>query len=239
MSKTNSPDIVISSKITFNIDVSYKVIETGPKGEQKPLITYLHGFKDTLQSFKQTCDPVQKKLSAYHLFIEGPYPIYNQSGQRKIKDWRRAWYIYDGDPDHFIESLERSSKFLENTIDNVKKKIKIVRHCIFGYSMGGYLAGYFAMTRPEYVNDLIVVGARIKTEVLKEKWEQIKDLQVLAIHGERDSIVDYKPQRHEVKRLIKHGIQADFKLIDQKHVLNSDVFKIVCEWLLKKDYFLY
>lgn len=229
-------NIIISEKTLFNIEVPYKVIETGKKDARKPLILYLHGFNDHFESFLETCKPFLERVEAYHLFIQGPYPVYERLNKKRVDEWGRAWYLYDGEQEQFVTSLERASKFIEDVLELVKGKIPVDRLCTVGYSMGGYLAGYFSLTRYKLVDELIVAGARIKTEILNENWGLIKDLQVLAIHGKRDNLVDYKPQRTEIIRLSKNGINANFKLINQKHIFNKEYIKEACDWLFDKGY---
>lgn len=236
MNNKKKADIIISEKTLFNIEVPYKVIETGQKDEIKPLILYLHGFNDHLKSFLKTCKPFIEQIEAYHMFIQGPYPVYDRSKKVEIDEWGRAWYLYDGAQEQFIRSLESASQLIEEITESIKNKIPVDRFCTVGYSMGGYLAGYFALTRYRIVDDLIVAGARIKTEVLDENWRLVKDLQVLAIHGKRDNLVDYKPQRTEIIRLSKNGINANFKLINQKHIFNEEYIKEACDWLFEKGY---
>lgn len=236
MDNRTTENLLISGKAPFIIDVPFKLIETGEKCTKKPLILCLHGFNDNLISFENTCKPFLHKLNAYHLFLEAPYPLYNRSKEKKVEEWGRSWYLYDGRADQFIRSLEKTSQFIQDLIDQVNEQINIDRICMIGYSMGGYLAGYFAMTRPKYVDDLVVVGARIKTEVLNENWNLINHLQILALHGMRDNIVDYKPQRSEIRRLEKKGINANFKLIDQKHIFNKVFINEIIDWLFEKGY---
>lgn len=236
MHKNNSADVLISEKASFNIDVPYKLIETGEKRERKDLILYLHGFNDTIESFITTCHSLIEKTDAYHLFIQAPYPLHDRSRKKNVEEWGRSWYLYDGNQDQFISSMEHASGFIEKLVDRIKNKIKIKRFCIIGFSMGGYLAGYYTLTRSKHVDTLIVAGARIKTEVLHHDWSLVQHLQVLAIHGKQDKLVDYKPQRHEIRKFLKNGIDANFKLIDQKHIFNETVLKEAGNWLFEKGY---
>ncbi len=159
-------EVLISGKSSFKIEVPYKLIETGYSGE-KPLIVYLHGFNQTIDQLQKLTDELLS-LRAYHLFIQGPYPIYDRKHRKKVKDWGRSWYLYDGEQDQFVKSLELASEFIQELIDNILDHISANRISLFGYSMGGYLAGYFALSRWKHVNDLIVIGSRIKTELFEE-----------------------------------------------------------------------
>ena len=239
MNNNKNDEILISGKIPFCYDVPYRVIETGKKDKEKPLILYLHGFKDNIELFRDSCSQILDKIEAYHLFIQGPYPLYENRSKKKVKDWGASWYLYDGEQEQFLKSLEKTSGFIDNVIEGLKNSIDFSRFCLIGYSMGGYLAGYYALTRAEAVNELIVAGARIKTEIIEEKWELISHLNILALHGKRDKLVDYKPQRNEIKRLINQGVKADFKLIDQKHIFNDEFINLICDWLCKNNYRLH
>lgn len=236
MNNNKNAKILSSGKALFTLEVPYKVIETGKKGVKKPLIFYLHGFRDNIRSFSENCSKLLDSIEAYHLFVQGPYPLYESRSKRKVNEWGSAWYLYDGDQKQFLKSLEKVSGFIDNLIQELKQTFTVEKFCLIGYSMGGYLAGYYALTRPETVEDLIVSGARLKTEVLAEKWEQISHLNILALHGKRDKLVDYKPQRNEIIRLVDKGIKADFKLIDQKHIFNDEFISLISDWLQEKNY---
>ncbi|MDR9364077.1 MAG: dienelactone hydrolase family protein [Balneolaceae bacterium] len=239
MNDNNNDEFLISGKSSFCYDVPFRVHETGTEKIEKPLVLYLHGFKDNLEVFSERCSEIVDKVEAYHLFIQGPYPIYDRRSKKKVKDWGASWYLYDGEQEQFLSSLEQTSVFIDKILKEMKNSIKVERTCLIGYSMGGYLAGYYSLTRPKLVNELIVAGARIKTEILEEKWELISHLNILALHGEHDKLVDYQPQRNEIKRLINHNVSAEFKLIDQKHRFNDEFISLICEWLSNKNYRLF
>lgn len=235
MTGSNS-DVLISGKTSFKIEVPYELIEVGPKDEKKPLIIYLHGFGQNNHTFKENCK-LLLNFSAYHLFIQGPYPLYDRSREKNVSDWGRAWYLYDGNRGQFIKSLELSSEFIQGVTDNLLKFINVSRICVLGYSMGGYLAGYFALTRWKHVNELVVIGARIKTEVINNNWDNIQHIQIFALHGKNDKSVDYEPQNDEINLLRKHNVNATFSLIDSGHELNNFYLEKIADWLNKRGYY--
>jgi predicted esterase len=228
-------DVLVSGKTSFKIEVPYKLIENGEKGKEKPLIVYLHGFGDNIKTFGKTCEPFLD-LEAYHLFIQGPYPLYDRSREKNVSDWGRAWYLYDGNRGQFIKSLELASEFIQEIVDTLLNVISANRLCVVGYSMGGYLAGYFGLTRWKHVNDLVVAGARIKTEVLQDNWDNVKHLNVLAIHGRNDKSVKYEPQQKEIEKMQEKGLHAELKLLTENHSFTEVFVQEIIKWLKESGY---
>ncbi|TYP95503.1 putative esterase [Fodinibius salinus] len=222
--------VLCSGTHPFDIEVPYKLIKTG-KDSSKPLIVYLHGFKQNIARFEDLVDDMFT-VDAYHLFIQGPYPIYDRKKQRKVEDWGRAWYLYDGKQDQFLKSLEAASEFIEEIIDKVRKDIDAKSVAIVGYSMGGYLAGYFGLSRPNIVNKLVVIGGRIKTEVFEDADKQYEQLNVLALHGANDKSVDSNPQKRCCDLLSEWGANVKFQTIDSGHRLKPEYVKKIKKWFL-------
>ncbi|MCC5915361.1 MAG: alpha/beta fold hydrolase [Balneolaceae bacterium] len=228
-------DVLVSGKTSFKVEVPYLLTETGEKGAKKPLIIYLHGFGENLKNFREKFSG-ELPFDAYHLFIQGPYPLYDRSRKKNVSEWGRAWYLYDGNRGQFIKSLELASEFIQEVTDKLLQMINVSRICVIGYSMGGYVAGYFALTRWKHVNELIVAGARIKTEVVNEQWEHLKHLRVLALHGTKDDSVRFEPQQSEIETFQSHGLNADLKLLDENHSFTKVYIEELTAWLRKVGY---
>lgn len=227
-------EVLISGKTSFKIEVPYKLIETGEKGA-KPLIVYLHGFNQNIERFEKIVNPLTD-LKAYHVFIQAPYPLYDQTRTKKVKDWGSSWYLYDGEQPQFIKSLELASEFIQDIIDGLLPNIDVSRLCLFGYSMGGYLAGYFMLSRWKHVNEAIIIGARIKTEVFTDRLNEAKHINVLALHGEEDKSVFPEPQSKEIEKLKKAGFHAEFKLLKAQHILSQSFIDESKIWLNELGY---
>lgn len=227
-------DVLVSGKASFKVEVPYKLIEKGEKGK-KPLIVYLHGYKQNLELFEKKVAEMLE-LNAYHLFIQGPYPIYDESRARNVSKWGRAWYLYDGNKAQFTKSLELTSEFIQEVIENLLEFIDVDRICLFGYSMGGYQAGYFALSRWKHATECIVIGARIKTEVFEGRLDQAKHIRFLAIHGENDTSVLPEPQQKEIEKLKKEGFDAAFVLLNEPHQLIPAYINESIRWLKERGY---
>jgi predicted esterase len=226
-------NVLISGKTSFKVEVPYKLIETGERGE-KPILVYLHGRGQNLETFEKAMAPFLK-FNAYHLYIQGPYADTQMTAHRE--KWGYMWYLYNGKQGSFIKSLEYTAEFIQEIIDHVRQFIKVNRLCIIGYSMGGYQAGYFGMTRWKHTNDMIVMGGRIKTEVLTQtRINSMKHQQILAIHGAKDDVVLPEPQNEAINFLKAKGINAELRLINEAHRLNSKYIRTATDWLLEKGY---
>ena len=225
-------EVLISGKTSFKIEVPYKLIETGTKGE-KPLIVYLHGYKQNLQYFEKKVERLLE-VEAYHLFIQGPYPIYDEERRREVDRWGRAWYLYDGRQDQFIKSMEISAEFIQDLIDQLIPQISVSKIAIVGYSMGGYLAGYFALSRPKYITDLLVIGGRIKTEHFMD--QSYAGLNVLALHGSDDESVAAQRENESCRDLEKLGAAVTFRQIHATHRLSSAYIDKIWEWFQDQEY---
>lgn len=224
--------VQIADTTTFNVDVPYKLIETG-KDAVKPLIIYLHGYKQNLMIFENKVSQLFS-IDAYHLIVQGPYPIYDEERKRKVANWGRAWYLYDGEQNQFVESMEKSSRFIETIIEELSDTISMNRVTVLGYSMGGYLAGYFALSRPGLVDDLIVIGGRIKTELFEEN--RYKKMRVLALHGAKDSSVSSSRQKASCEKLQKLGAEVIYRQLEEKHRLSDNFLTEIKQWMIDNDY---
>jgi len=230
-------ELLLSGKTSFKIEVPYKVLESGEKGARKPMIVYLHGYGQTIETFSKLCGPLFT-LNAYHLFIQAPFPLYDRKRDknRKVSEWGRAWYLYDGDQTQFLRSMHNASRFIREIITRVGEALPVSRLCLLGYSMGGYLAGYHAIHTPEQVNELVICGARFKSELLKDGVEKIFHQNILALHGNDDNNVEPGPQQDEISGLRDQGMDATFMMVDASHAYSETFSKKILEWLSDKGY---
>jgi len=227
-------EILKTGNSAFIIDVPFELLETGALGK-KPLIIYLHGFNQNIEYFQKKVD-LMLGLEAYHLFIQAPYPVYDTKRKRKVSRWGRAWYLYDGEQEQFIRSMEKASEFIDKVIEDTTSELDLSRTCLFGYSMGAYLGGYFALSRPDQINDLITIGGRIKTESFEGKRQRADHINVLALHGNNDSSVFPEPQKECVEQLVQDGFKAEFRLVNAGHKLEDIFIRESVDWLSSIGY---
>ncbi len=200
-------------------------------GKQKPLIIYLHGYKQNINLFEKKVSGLLS-LDVHHLLLQGPYPIYDENHKREVENWGRAWYLYDGRQEQFRKSMEKSAQFIEQIIDEVLSSVSVSNVTAFGYSMGGYLAGYFALSRPDLIKNLIVIGGRIKTEWFTD--HRYEDLNVLALHGSKDNSVKASSAKKSALELEKKGAAVTFRSIEEGHRLSQKYVNEAGEWMSRQ-----
>ena len=220
-------DVLTSGKSSFKLEVPYRLFEKGSQNP-KPLIVYLHGYGQNLEQFIKLTKPMHV-LEAYHLYIQGPYPVSTRI--EPIREWGYAWYLYNGKQGAFIKSMEYSSEFIQEIIDNLLPHIHANRVCILGYSMGAYLAGYFGLSRWKHTNEMITIGGRIKTEIFKTRWTNRKHINVLALHGTKDKSVLPERQEEQINILKEKNMNASFIAIEEEHKLTRPYLIKAVEWL--------
>lgn len=225
--------LIEKGKHTFNLKAPYELYETGSTIKAKPLFIYLHGYKQNNILFHKKMED-NLTLNGYHLFVQGPYPLPTKN--RPVEEWGAAWYTYDGNQQKFANSLEHTATYLDGILTAVKSKHKTGQTALIGYSMGGYVAGYYALSRFEKVDYLAVLSARIKTELFESSLHKVKGLNILAVHGQRDKSVKEAPQRKEIENLKNHGVNASLRLVEAGHRLDEKITEPMVNWFLENGF---
>lgn len=222
-----------SGKTTFKMEVPFRLYEHGEPGP-KPLIVYLHGFGQDIKIFEQQTEALHN-IKAYHLYIQGPYA--DNRGLNRDDKKGFGWYLYSGKQGTFEKSLEYTSEFIQGVIDSIIPFIKVTRCTVIGYSMGAYQAGYFGFTRWKHTNELIMIGGRLKVEFFNDRnWEKRKHLNILALHGSSDEIVNGKKQKESIDFAKAKGLNASYVEVKSGHKLTSSYFTKISKWLLEHEY---
>lgn len=211
-------EVLSLGKTSFKLEVPYKLFQTGKPGP-KPLIVYLHGSGQNIKQFEKTTSSLHA-LEAYHLYIQGPYA--DTGSVKHRSEWGFRWYLYNGKQGSFIKSLEYTSEFIQGVIDSLAPMLNINRLCVLGYSMGGYQAGYFGLSRWKHTNDLIILNGRIKSESFaKSRYAKCTHMNIIGIHGKSDEIIPLESQRNSFETLKANGINCRLVEIEGKHKLTS------------------
>jgi predicted esterase len=225
-------DTLVAGKATFKLQVPYKLVRSGEDGP-KPLLIYLHGYGQDVHEFEELMKPFLE-LDAYHLFIQGPYPL-----KLNPKDSKRSgysYYIYDEQDDSsYLRSIEYTAEFVQEIVDHMLPIIKATRISVLGYSMGAYLAGYWGCTRWKHTNDIIMLNGRLKAELFKlkvEEQEVLRHINIVAFHGKDDKIVEPSRQKAMMDYMAQHQIKATFHDVEGGHELSTTLTESAIKWML-------
>jgi predicted esterase len=228
-------DRLVAGKATFKLQVPFKLSSSGSSEDPKPLIVYLHGYGHNITQFEEAVKTFED-FEAYHLFIQGPFPTKIEHQNNKKRGY--AWYLY-GDQKTYNQHLEMSSEFVQDVIDQHLGHINVSEICVIGYSMGAYLAGYWALTRWKHTNKVIMLSGRFKIEMIKDvaqKTENYRHLSVLAVHGKSDSVVKPEPQQESIQKWSDSGFNGSFVTVKGGHALTEDLVNCAKNWLISNNY---
>lgn len=216
----NNNDVLVSGKRTFRLQVPYRLIETGEKGIDKPLIVYLHGFAQSSKWMEDTFLPEFQTENAFHLFIQAPFVLFEHYIKKQKEAY--AWYLFGGDKERYIESMEHSAEFIQEIIDHMLGMVKAERVWMIGFSMGGYLTGYYACTRSYRLEKALTLNGRYKSEWVKD-WTELKKTTLFAVHGKDDVEVPIDMMRQTAFEFAQHGVNIKVTEIDGTHEIDKNI----------------
>ena len=201
--------------------------DPGPADRRPGLVVALHGMGQNGAVMRSKLRPIESESNHVFLYPDGPLPFEKEGREG------RAWYIYTGDQDAFLESARLTAAWLDSVIADT-----VGRHgCdpdgvhLVGYSQGGYLAGIMALGEPGRYASLVSCCSRIKSEILPEGGARDATTRILAIHGENDRFIDCARARAAADMLEKHGWPVTFRSFPSGHGLTPEQVAAIGEHL--------
>ncbi len=176
------------------------------------MLVALHGMGMTATAFRRICRGIESGAYAV-LYPEGAYPfeIRGPSGPSV----GRAWYLYTGQNEEFVRQARRAERHIIRLRDGPGRANPIdpERCVIFGYSQGGYVAGYLAVRRADRFAAVVAASCRVKDEVLGRELSRArgKRLRVLLLHGRRDDSVPFSFAERSRDALERAGLDVRLK----------------------------
>jgi len=208
-----------------------------PKGYRKdrryPLVVALHGMGMTAGELRDLLRPLYD-LDAILFVPDGVYPFEIRTGEEMRIG--RAWYLYTGDEEAFVESMERSGRHLESLLRTVRRDYAVDpgRIALLGFSQGGYFAGYHGIRHAKKLAALVVIGARVKDEVLDGYLKRARNLPILHLHGRKDRAVPLALARRSTEAIYEAGLPVELWTYAAGHSLNPQMLSDARGWLEKK-----
>jgi predicted esterase len=195
-----------------------------------PLVVALHGMGMSAEEFANVLSPV-RELPAFVFVPEGIYPFeIKVAGQMSLG---RAWYLYYGDREAFVDSMAKAGRHLKALIDRLAKDYPIdrKRRALLGFSQGGYLAGYEGIRDAASWRGLVIIAARVEDELLGDSLKKAKKLSVLLMHGLKDRAVPFSKAEQSRDALLRAGIEVKFRPYDSGHHIIAEQTRDVRDWL--------
>lgn len=222
----------ITGRVPFEIKTEWRAWCNGYPETSLPLIVYLHGYGENIERFRKQTQTIQG-LHAWHLFISGPYPLPHPG----MKNRGFSWYIYDGADSDFVRELQNATNFVETVVEEFRNYVdhKPYALAVVGFSMGAYLAGYWALFGQKPPDYVAACAGRIKTELLKPDSDlQDKSQQIMAFHGKEDPYVKGERQEKAIEELKGYGLHAEIRWLNCGHQMSGEMEEAVSEWLSDK-----
>lgn len=215
-------------------------IESGTDQSSAPLVLCLHGQGMNEEWFAL----LLQKLFVLPAHFVIPRAAIAMTAEGTGKPGA-SWYDYDGDQDRFLRELARVEAELLRFLSDVERDHQLEpRHrVLFGFSQGGYAAGYIALRHPDIFDGLIVSGARVKTESLwgsdvpssaqlaSARTADGGPMKVLLCHGRRDRMVLPEAAERSHRELETRGLAVTTETFGAGHVINREQIAAIATWL--------
>lgn len=210
-----------------------------------PLIVAFHGMSQTAEIFAAQISGLLDGPFAV-LVPDGPYAHEVKDGDGRREG--RAWYIYTGDQDDFLASVRHTASWVWSLVDAAAARHPIdpARIGLLGYSQGGYLAGVMAIDKVRPVKACVLVGSRLKVELLenggkkaKKKTSKAKTKSVavppfLCLHGERDKIVPTEIAKQSADKAKDLGVEIRFETFPAGHRVVDEEMRAAAAFFLNR-----
>jgi predicted esterase len=181
-------------------------------------------------SFADLLEPLFS-LPMRFLIPRGPYPV-EVRGEGRIG---ASWYAYDGDQERFRAELLRTESLLLDLLSSVEQaqRLRPQKRFLLGFSQGGYCGSFVALRHPEIFSGMIISGARVKWEFLRDDMKNASALGFRAIlcHGTRDPSVSIEAAERSFQELRRAGVDVRLVKVDAGHSFGRTQTSEIRKWL--------
>ena len=200
------------------------------KGPLISCLVALHGMGQDGSVMARKLKPFSDRGVAL-LIPDGPYR-FEIRGRDSIREGH-SWYIYTGDQDRFLKSLETTEKDLLDLVEPIldEHRVKAPQTTLLGFSQGGYLAGFTACRNPHRFGNCVIASARLKHEFLTEELASDLLPAVLLLHDEKDPMTEPDPVRESSRILSEAGADVRVEWHSDGHQFGEGSKKALQDWL--------
>ncbi len=212
-----------------DVTLAYRLDALEPSAPKAPLIICLHGWGMDEDWFARLLGGLGD-LPANLLYLRAPSPVDKKDGK---VGW--SWYVYNGDAEHFVAELEQLEERLLHVVRDVEmtQNLSPTSRVLIGFSQGAYGGSFAAVRNPGVFSGLVVSGARVKDEALRDFLPQAAEqgLRVLGCHGRKDEHVDLERSKASLQSLEKAGIEVTWLEFDAGHSMGRQQVAAVADWI--------
>ncbi len=221
-------DAFTTLALPFTSEVPCRV-RPGPRPDS-PLVVLCHGMGED-PARASAGWPEVAALPAHLVVPSGPYPFEIRSGAGiRIG---HAWYLYDGGPGRFRETVDRSAAWLAAALEGIERDREWAPsgRALVGHSQGAYFGYLLALRRQDLFDRLVAVAGRLKEEFAAEPLAGPGRLRTLIVHGEADRAVPPDAARRSEAALRRAGYAVELRLLPGGHRLSPDRDAAAARWL--------
>jgi predicted esterase len=224
--------MIVRGRHAVSIDMAWR-LDGAAEDPEAPLVLCLHGMGMDEDSFAPLLQRLHDRPWAF-LTPRGPYPV----EVRREGRIGASWYAYDGDQERFRAELLRTEAIVLDLLRAVEgaQGLRPRARALMGFSQGGYCGSWIALRNPDLFSGLIVSGARVKTEFLRDEIRAAAPggFRALLLHGSRDASVLPEAAERSRAELEAGGVTAELRSFDAGHSLGRDQATAMGEWLERR-----
>lgn len=207
--------------------LSYRLREARTHDEKPPALILMHGIGGN-----------EDMLSFLASRIAPGFLVFQLRAPYRLSENKYSWFGVDFSESKISVNPEEVRQSIDEVISFIgyaKSTYRFDPSRIFigGFSQGGEMAYYTALSRPELFKGLIIFSSRIAPEMqdVFEVKEIGSNLQAFIYHGSKDPVIKVDEARASVAFLHKLGLAPHYRETTDKHLINTRIFEELNEWL--------
>lgn len=219
--------IACKSDIPTEPIFEYEIREGLKKESKPPLLILLHGYGSNEDDLFKLSERIDRDYTI--VSVRAPYAI--EDDKFKWYDLKITEFPFPYDKNQ----AEKSRQDLLLFIKQLKKMYdfdedKII---ISGFSQGAIMSYYLCLTKPDIFDGTIALGGMLLDDpkVKVKSHKNLKDLEVLIIHGKKDQMIPVEYAAEANKSLMSLGIDTEYSELDLGHSINYETIRLMNDWL--------
>lgn len=202
--------------------VRYFLPEDYDETRSYPLVVMLHGATGTPENVAAW----GQQMPHRDFILAAPaaaYPVFSSHQDSRI------WWPAGISDELRLQYLEQCAAYVEAVVGEMRTRFSVSNAVVAGFSQGGMLASYTALTRPGLFDALACFSTTIA--VSDELPRRDLDFPVFSGHGLRDSAVSAEQGELLADFLEEQGCTVTRFTFDGGHEISQQELEAFCDWL--------